>query len=188
MSKRNLLPIIAVFLGAALIARADPSMGPNIVQNPGFETGDLSHWTISGDTSFTGVGRDNPYSGRYEFYSGPSSSDGFLDQVLPTVAGRTYELEFWLANSDSTFTNRFGVSLGGITLMPEAAQPTFGYTGFNFFVTPGANADLHFIFYNPPSYFYLDSVYACAVPEPGTLGLIVLGALGLAAAFRKRLV
>src|SRR4029077_18585698 len=62
-------------------------------------------------------------------------------------------------NDDTSSTNRFVASLGGVTLVPEATQSAFGYTQFTFTnVIPGANADLHFIFYNPPSYFYLDDV------------------------------
>src|SRR4030095_9985739 len=71
-----------------------------VVQNGGFETGDLTGWTNSGDTSFTGVDSSNPHSGTFALYSGPTSSDGFLDQVLPTVSGTAYDVSFWLANDD----------------------------------------------------------------------------------------
>jgi len=48
---------------------------------------------------------------------------------------------------------------------------------------------LAFSFSNPPLYWDLDDVsVTAAVPEPGTLGLIAFGALGLVGAFRKRLV
>ena len=174
-----------MFVSAALTAQAQSFVG-----NPGFETGSLPPWTISGDTSFTGVVNFNQHSGNFAFESGPTGSDGFLDQVLPTMAGTPYTVSFWLRNDDTTGNNRFGASLGSVTLVPEATQPGFGYTQFNFFnVIPGANADLHFIFYNPPSFFYLDDVCVgdFCVPEPGTLGLIVLGALGLVGTLRKLL-
>jgi hypothetical protein len=183
MNKKILL-IIAVLASAALSARA-----VELVQNPGFESGSLPPWTNTGDTSFTGVD-GNPHTGNDALFSGPTSSDGFIDQTLPTLGGgQAYNVSFWLNNADSSGNNRFGASLGSVTLVPEASMGFFGYTQFSFTnVVPGANADLHFIFYNPPSFFYLDDVSVMAVPEPGTLGLIALGALGLVATLRKRLV
>jgi hypothetical protein len=138
--------------------------GCNVV-NGDFETGSLPPWINTGDTSATGVGSPAiPHSGSFALFAGPVTSDGFIDQVLPTVAGTAYDVSFWLENDDASGNNRFGASLGGITLVPEAVQSAFGYTQFTFnSVIPGANADLHFIFYNPPSYFYLDDV--CVSPS-----------------------
>src|SRR5438034_9606337 len=136
-----------------------------LVVNGGFETGSLPPWTNTGDTSFTGVD-GNPHSGNFALFSGPVSSDGFVDQVIPTVAGQAYDVTFWLENDDDSGDNRFGASFGSVTLVPEGVQSFFGYTQFTFTnVVPGANADLHFIFYNVPSFFYLDDV--CVTPSGG---------------------
>src|SRR5882757_2322727 len=97
------------------------------IVNGGFETGDLPPWTDTGDTSFTGVD-GNPHSGTSALFSGPSTSDGFIDQILPTADGTAYDVSFWLENDDSSGSNRFGASIGGIILVPEAAQSAFGYT------------------------------------------------------------
>jgi hypothetical protein len=182
---KKILIIIAVFASAALSAHAQ-----NLVANPGFETGSLPPWTNTGDTSFSGVFSDFPHSGTYQFGAGPVTSDGFLDQVLPTMPGQAYNVSFWLANSDNSSNNRFGLTFGNVTLIPEgvfAYTPNYIQLTFTN-VVPGANADLHFIFFNPPAFFNIDDVSVTAVPEPGTLGLIVLGALGPVGAFRKRLV
>jgi len=121
--------------------------------------GDLPPWTDTGDTSFTGVD-GNPHSGTSALFSGPSTSDGFHDQILPTADGTAYDVSFWLENDDSSGSNRFGASIGGIILVPEAAQSAFGYTQFTFTnVTPGANADLQFIFSTrPPSFIWMTCV------------------------------
>jgi N-acetylneuraminic acid mutarotase len=137
-----------------------------LVVNGGFETGDLPPWTDTGDTSFTAVNTVNPHSGSFSLQTGPTTSDGFIDQTIPTVAGQAYDVSFWLENDDTTGANSFGASFGSVTLVPEAVQSAFGYTLFTFNgVVPGANADLHFIFMNVPSYFYLDDV--CVSPSGG---------------------
>jgi len=130
-----------------------------LVVNGDFETGNLLPWTNTGDTSFTGVDSNDPHFGSFSLETGPDTNDGFIDQVIPTVAGTAYDVSFWLENYDDTGNNRFGASFGGITLVPEASQGPFGYTLYTFNnVMPGANADLHFIFYNPNFFFYLDDV------------------------------
>jgi hypothetical protein len=135
-----------------------------IVVNGGFETGSLAPWINTGDTSFTSVNNINPHSGTYSLQTGPVNSDGFIDQVIPTGAGTAYDVTFWLENDDTSGANRFGASFGSVTLVPEAVQSAFPYTLYTFHnVIPGANADLHFIFYNVPSYFYLDDV--CVTPS-----------------------
>ena len=137
------------------------------VVNGGFETGSYPPWTISGDTSFTSVSTTMPHSGSFSDQTGPTSTDGFLDQVLPTVAGQAYDVTFWLANSDTTGgADRFGATFGSVTLVAEAVQGFLPYTQFTFTnVVPGANADLHFIFFNSPAYFFLDDV--CVTPSGG---------------------
>jgi hypothetical protein len=142
------------------------TVNPCIVVNGDFETGSFPPWTNTGDTSFTAVNNVNPHSGTFSVQTGPTVSDGFVDQTIATVAGEAYDVTFWLENDDDTSTNRFGASFGSVTLVPEAIQSAFPYTQYTFTnVIPGANADLHFIFFNSPSYFYLDDV--CVTPSGG---------------------
>jgi hypothetical protein len=80
------------------------------------------------------------------------------------------------------------VQFSGVTLLSLTSAPAFAYTEYTFTALASTNnALLHFSFYNPPVYWYLDDVSVTPVPEPGTLGLIALGALGLVGAVRKRL-
>src|ERR1700730_10015968 len=89
------LSLLAIPLfGIALCASAIPI--DNIVTNGGFETGDFTGWTQSGNTGFTGVDTDSAHSGNFGAFSGPTGSEGFLSQTLNTVAGMAYDLSFFL--------------------------------------------------------------------------------------------
>src|SRR5205823_11192488 len=93
-----------------------------------------------------------------------SISKRLFEQVNPTVTDQGYDVIFWLDNDDTSGANSFGSSFGSVTLVPDTVQSAFGYTLFTFTnVIPGADADLHFIFFNVPSYFYLDDV--CVTPS-----------------------
>jgi len=183
MNKKTLLFIAAVLASAALSARA------NLVTNPGFETGDFSGWTQFGDTSFTDVETFDVHSGTYAAEFGPTSSDGGINQAIGTSVGQSYSISFWLDNRDPTANNHMSASFGGVTLLTIVNGPAQPFTLYSFTATATTTSSLlQFSFYNPPSWWTLDDVDVHAVPEPGTLGLVALGALGLVGAVRKRLV
>ena len=179
---RKILFMIALLASAALTAHA------NLVANPGFETGNFGGWTQWGDTSFSDVTALHAHTGTYGAEFGPTATDGGINQnIIGVTAGFLYNVSFWLDNRDTLANNRFSVAFGSATLLSLTNAPAFPYTQYSFNVVASANdALLHFSFYNPPSWFDLDDVDVHLVPEPGILGLIGLGALGLVGAVRKR--
>jgi hypothetical protein len=184
---KKLLLIIAVVASAGLTARAQ-----NLVMNPGFETGDFTSWTQFGDTDFTGVDTSSPdgtppHSGSFLAFFGPVGSDGGIMQTITAPAGM-FNVDFWLAAGDGTSTDHFSASLGGTTFYSTVGVGPFDYIHITATVAAGANPVLQFTTENAPSWWDLDDISVVAVPEPGTLGLIALGAIGLVGALRKRLV
>src|SRR5207248_5370847 len=120
---------IAVVMGAIVSglgsgsAIAIPSIcdgiAGNIVANCGFETGTFASWTQSGNTGFAGVsGGGVENSGDFGAFFGPVGSLGFITQNLPTTAGGTYDLEFWLRSVEGRVGNRVQAVGDGGSVVP----------------------------------------------------------------------
>jgi hypothetical protein len=172
----------------------------NLVANCGFETGDFTSWTLSGNTlnpggEYYGVDTIDANSGTYGAYM----SQDFLDdgtapvdlsQTLTTNPGDTYSISFYL-EQDTTpyggYTHMFSAAFGGtnlVTLTPTPASPgTVGsFTDYTFSETAaGASTALNFSFENDDTYWSFDdvSVTDTTTPEPSTylLAGIALSAL-----------
>src|SRR6266702_2978921 len=70
-----------------------------LVTNGSFETGDFTGWTLTGNTGFTGVECPGapfagPGDGACDAFLGPVGSNGTLSQVLTTIPGRFYSINF----------------------------------------------------------------------------------------------
>lgn len=187
-------------IGLSLLSAGEARAGGNLLVNGGFEAGNLSGWSVSGNTRFTmvtdysvglpGIGPDATYSGSHYALLGPVGSMGHLSQTIATTAGQTYFVSWWLA-SDSNAGNEFSASWNGATLFDQVDVPREGYQFFTErAVATGSSSTLAFSYRNDPGFFSLDNVSvlvsptvasnrnAAVVPEPA--GLLLLG-LGLTA-------
>lgn len=195
---------IALWLRATLVSAVIVSVftfgaqaGP-LVQNGGFETSDFSGWTQIGDTGYTGVtssadtcpggvsgtlGWCAPHSGTYAAFFGPTSSLGGISQLLPTAAGATYDLDFWLVVDVGVGgpPNEFKVSWNGVAITDVVNAPAAPWTHYAWsgLTATGSSTELKFEFRNPPDWFGLDDVRVEAVPEPVSLALTGLGLLAV---------
>jgi hypothetical protein len=154
--------------------------------NGGFETGDFSDWSFSGDTNTSFavdiddglVGTSLPgvsyaqfvHSGLYGAALGQGGSLGTLSQTLPTVASQYYLLSCWLSSISSngvTTPNQFMIQWNGTTLFNQTNMSAFPWTNLQYIVTATGSATvLQFSFRDDPAALALDDVTLQAVPTP----------------------
>ena len=148
--------------GVVAVVPFSVSVGQPILQNGGFETGNFTDWTQSGNTGSSVVTSGNAnyvYSGTYGAQLGPVGSLGYLSQNLTTVAGQNYLLSFWLRNYSGATPNQFQVQWNGTTIYYQSNITATVWTNLQFLVTaPSSATPLQFGFQNDPAYFGLDAI------------------------------
>ena len=146
--------------GIGTITNDDGAATPNLVVNGGFESGNFSGWTLSGNsggnqiyiapTVFPGEVHTGSYSAGL---GSMNRTDGILTQSIATTAGQHYTLSFWIEsdNNGSTPINHFAAEWNGQTLMAMTDAPNSGYQLYTFDVVGiNGNSVLEFDGYNQP--------------------------------------
>jgi len=200
--------------GASVLAlglyAANPALATfNLIQNPGFETGDFTDWTTNNFELTQGfnqnfVGAYSPFEGNYAAIFGQEVAPlATISQTFTTVPGDTYDINFWLAfdtgalsDTDPNFppqgASEYTASFDGTTLTDVNTNglAPFNYTDFNFQQTAtSTSSDLTLGFLNYPDLFYLDNVSVTdvsAVPEPTTPVILIVGGLVIAGLMLRR--
>ena len=193
---------------ACLPAHADT----NLVTNPGFETGDLTGYALNAPGGHVAVGTGVGRSGNDALGIGNNPPDATLSQDLPTIAGDSYTISYYLLSPDvsgfpaGTVADHFRSTFGATTLFDENNLPalttpvgaTYSYPAlfqlYTFTATAqGSTTPLQFSAFNEPSFFILDDIsvtrsVAPAVPESSPFALLALGLLplGLIAGRRRK--
>lgn len=172
----------SLVLASVALAFSTPAAAAELITNGGFETGDFTGFTLSGNTGFTFVTTEAPAvsSGLFGAAFGPVGSLGTITQTLATSAGQSYLISFDLSNLGGETPNAFNVSFGGTSLFSATDSAAFAFTNFSTTATAaGASTDLAFSFQHDPNFFTLDNIsvtaVTSAVPEPTTWALMILG-------------
>jgi hypothetical protein len=159
----------------------------NLIVNGGFETGDFTGWTQTGNTNFTFVdGEPHPPGNRAAWFG--AADFGGIFQSVATTAGAAYHFDFWLKNTGSY--SEAHAFWNGSEIFTLIDPGNFGYTHYQLTETAiGASTEIKFLFENNPSWYRLDDVNVSAasgVPDTSsTFSLLGLASLGVAALRRK---
>ena len=153
-----------------------------LVVNGGFETGDLTGWTLAGTTTISNLVYDGvissnsatgdfTHSGVYGMAMGDTNI-AYLYQSIPTVAGQDYLLSFWLENLVGGGSQRFLVNWNTNAtttnqIFNQSYFMAFGWTNHQFLVqASGSSVTLQFGAQNLPSYFGLDDISVVPINPP----------------------
>ncbi|HKH99471.1 MAG TPA: hypothetical protein VJ999_10215 [Candidatus Sulfotelmatobacter sp.] len=187
-------PAIALSCMAMLAVAAQATT----VFNGGFETGDLTGWTLTNSSVFDAVCQaGNPigaatcivHSGNYAMSLGHAGGVTTLSQSLATTPGVMYNLEFYLANDNPSDVGveTFQVLWDGTSVYSlSSPQPSFPYTLVSLDVTAATNSTtLSFLAQQDPSQWFLDDVSIQTIPEAATILTLASGLVALGLARRR---
>jgi hypothetical protein len=218
-SSRAIAPRRASMLKTALIAAAGliaapvhaATFGAELVTNGGFEadtnTTTPAGWTFQAAASGAQAGATlgPAYSGNNVYFFGNTLAFDTLSQMIPTVAGKIYRVEAWLAIDN--FVDLPGPPQNSIdgefnhnTFLFAQAAPNFPFDPFHpnaayqlmglDMMATGSSTLLQFMGASPSGNVYIDDVSVREVlpggiPEPASWALMILGFGGIGAMLRR---
>jgi len=183
MGMKALPKVLLALTAIAALSVAYPAKA-NLIANPGFETGNLTGWTLNPGFFAMGTASGvSPHSGTYQAFS--ASGSGVLGQSFATTLGQSYTVDFWAATTSGGALS----VLGGSTVFNHIFAGPTSYTKFTFtFTALSTSSPIQF---SAAGFFFLDDISVSptgvGVPDGGTtvslLGSALLGLFGL----RRRL-
>jgi len=179
-----------VVCAIAGLAMGQAASAQNLVNNPGFETGDMTGWTVVHTGAFSGVdaGGATPHTGVHSFGMGAQSLADQTDffQDIATVAGLMYTASFWARDLDSTSSGFIHVTIGGVDIGPASGVVPATYTQFTrTFTATSATTRLEATGWEVNLWVESDDYSVTALPAPTGAATLAMG-LGFAGRRRRR--
>lgn len=188
MHVRRPHPFVCGAIGVVCCAAAAMAQ-PELVSNGGFETGNFSSWIVPPSVPNQSIFRIGSgaaaHSGNF-YASFGSQQTQYIGQILPTVAGGEYELNFWLRRGSIGFGS-FYVRWEGQVVFNQVLINSDFATWHEYTFPLHSNITGSFLEFGQnyfPGEFQIDDVSVVQVPAPGAAA--VLGGAGLAALRRRR--
>jgi hypothetical protein len=172
----------------------------NLVLNCGFETGGFTDWTMTPAASGSdfAITSNSPNSGTYDARFGASAGENdYIDQILGTTAGGTYDISFYVnssVNGGVSSNGEFVANWNGVNILtvtgssstPSCSGPdSAGYDLCSFVETAtSSSTELQFGGNTGDSYYHLDDVVVTqaatsTVPEPSSIPFAAAGLFGI---------
>ncbi|TXG84136.1 MAG: hypothetical protein E6R14_05360 [Thermomicrobiales bacterium] len=196
---------------ATLLSLATTAAQANLLSNGGFETGDFSGWTLSGNPPLGhgvgsvgqvipdgvyGPGAVMTHGGSFAAWAvtrGYYGEELRLSQTLQLAAG-DYSAGFFYASNTGPYGNAMKIYLDGVALASGGPDigPSFLEQTAGFSLASAGSHTLSFVISGSgfgPGPFSADDFYLTStspVPEPSSAALLVVGRAGLWSAGRLR--
>jgi hypothetical protein len=180
----------------------------NIVQNGGFETGDLTDWTSNHNGNFpwevdaAASGHGVPFDGTFfastacfgaDCITGSPSEQASLSQDLATTIGDSYTLDFWFGTAGNGNPMELQALFGGAVVEDLVNVGPLAYTEFTIsgLIATSTTTTLEFLGRQDPLWNELDDVSVtdetlASAPEPASWLLGFGGMLVLATLVRQK--
>jgi hypothetical protein len=144
----------------------------SILLNGGFETGNFSDWTLSGNTNGTIVVESSPYNylGEFGVQAGPVGSPVYISQALATAPGQAYVISCWVSNPEGATPNEFLITWNGTNLVNQTNISATNWINLQAAaVATGPSSILAFVIQDNPGYLGLDDISVSPLPQPSFL-------------------